>query len=63
MKDEKTQAGTSDVDTNRRDFLRKSAYAAYATPVIVALLVEKANAVTSGRTGGTIDPVLPPPRR
>jgi len=32
----------------RRDFLRKSAYAAYATPVITAMLVEKASAARSG---------------
>jgi hypothetical protein len=32
----------------RRDFLRKSAYAAYATPVITALLVDKASAAASG---------------
>ena len=28
-------------DEARRDFLRKSVYAAYATPVITALLVSK----------------------
>jgi hypothetical protein len=31
-------------DTGRREFLRKSVYAAYATPLITALLVEDANA-------------------
>ena len=35
------------VDEARRDFLRKSIYAAYATPVITALLVSKASAKTS----------------
>ena len=35
------------VDTERRDFLRNSVYAAYATPLITALLVEKASAATS----------------
>ena len=33
--------------TSRREFLRKSAYAVYATPVIAALLVEKASAAIS----------------
>jgi hypothetical protein len=37
---------------NRREFLRKSVYAAYATPLITALLVEKASAYQSGRGGG-----------
>ena len=36
--------------TSRREFLRKSAYAAYATPVIAALLVEKASAAISRNT-------------
>jgi len=49
-------AGTGDVpdtseqakvDRDRRDFLRKSAYAAYATPLITALLVETASAGSS----------------
>ncbi len=31
----------------RREFLRKSLYAAYATPLIVSLLVNKANAAQS----------------
>lgn len=35
------------VDEARRDFLRKSVYAAYATPVITALLVSKASAAAS----------------
>ena len=30
--------------TERREFLRKSVYAAYATPFIMSMLVEKANA-------------------
>lgn len=34
-------------DADRRDFLRKSIYAAYATPLITALLVEEANAAPS----------------
>ena len=35
------------VDEKRRDFLRKSVYAAYATPVISALLVSQASAKLS----------------
>ncbi len=48
------------VITSRREFLRKSAYAAYATPLIAALLVEKASAAISRNTckdlGGIIRP-------
>lgn len=36
------------VDEERRAFLRQSAYAAYATPLITALLVEEAAAGWSG---------------
>ena len=36
------------VDEERRSFLRKSVYAAYATPLITALLVEDAEAGWSG---------------
>jgi hypothetical protein len=32
------------VDKDRRDFLKNSVYAAYATPLITALLVEEASA-------------------
>ncbi len=35
----------------RREFLRKSLYAAYATPVIISLLVNKANAAESWNPG------------
>jgi hypothetical protein len=35
------------VDEARRDFLRKSVYAAYATPVITLLLVSEASALKS----------------
>lgn len=35
----------------RRAFLRKSLYAAYATPVIISLLVNKANAAESWKPG------------
>jgi len=31
----------------RRDFLKKSSYAAYATPVITAMFIKKAEAVAS----------------
>ena len=41
----------SAIDTSRREFLRKSAYAAYATPVIMSLLVEKASAAQSWNKG------------
>lgn len=34
-------------DKDRRAFLRKSAYAVYATPVITALLVNNASAMQS----------------
>jgi len=36
-----------DVDEERRSFLKTSVYAVYATPLITALLVEKANAADS----------------
>ena len=44
-----SQQNTKDlaVDEKRRDFLRKSVYAAYATPVISALLVSQASAKLS----------------
>ena len=41
----------SDADLARRDFLRQSVYAACATPVIMALLVEKADAAQSWNPG------------
>jgi hypothetical protein len=41
-KDDKSEQET--VDNDRRDFLRNSVYAAYATPIITALLVEEAAA-------------------
>jgi hypothetical protein len=37
----------AEVDAERRSFLRHSAYAAYATPLITALLVEEAAAKQS----------------
>ncbi len=45
-------ARASDVaDEQRRDFLRKSVYAAYATPVIMTLLVGRSSAHGSGGGG------------
>ena len=41
----------SDAAMARRDFLRKSVYAACATPVIMSLLVEKADAAQSWNPG------------
>ena len=38
-------------EEERRDFLRKSAYAACATPVITGMLVEKASAAKSWNSG------------
>ena len=47
----------SDAALARRDFLRKSVYAACATPVIMSLLVEKADAAQSWNPGlGTRPP-------
>ena len=45
---EKKQPGAM----NRRDFLRKSAYAAYATPIVLSMLVEKASACKSWTGNG-----------
>jgi hypothetical protein len=45
MSQKKPNAQT--VDEARREFLRKSVYAAYATPVITALLVSEASAAQS----------------
>jgi hypothetical protein len=39
------------IDDERRAFLRRSIYAAYATPLITALLVEEAGAAQSGNNG------------
>jgi hypothetical protein len=41
------QDNNQSIDETRREFLRKSIYAAYATPVIVTLLVSKASAGVS----------------
>lgn len=49
--DEQKGQTMSDADMARRDFLRKSVYAACATPVIMSLLVEKADAAHSWNPG------------
>jgi len=36
---------------SRREFLRTSAYAVYATPIIISMLVEKASAAKSWNSG------------
>ena len=41
----------AETDKGRREFLRKSVYTAYATPVIMSLLVEKASAAQSWNKG------------
>ena len=38
-------------EMNRRDFLRTSAYAAYATPVVLSMLVNRASAAKSWNSG------------
>jgi hypothetical protein len=49
--EEKNKVEMSDTDEARRDFLRKSVYAACATPVIMTLLVERADAAQSWNPG------------
>jgi hypothetical protein len=54
MEEEKGKEGleaTGLKDEGRRDFLRTSMYAAYATPVIMAMLVNKASAAKSWNSG------------
>lgn len=47
--DNETPAPEEEVDESRREFLRTSVYAAYATPLITTLLVaEKAAAQSTG---------------
>jgi hypothetical protein len=46
---EKEKKGDGAMD--RRDFLRNSAYAAYATPIVLSMLVEKASAAKSFNSG------------
>ena len=47
MMDSNSNDDEKNHDADRRDFLRKSIYAAYATPLITALLVEEASAKQS----------------
>ena len=49
--DEQKGQKMDDAALARRDFLRKSVYAACATPVIMSLLVEKADAAQSWNPG------------
>jgi hypothetical protein len=48
---------------DRREFIKKSAYTAYATPIVLSMLVEKASAAKSWNSGkGEITgPGGPPP--
>ena len=39
--DSNSNDSDKDINSNRRDLLRKSVYAAYATPLITALLMER----------------------
>lgn len=49
-------------DSGRREFLRDSAFAACATPVILSMLVEKASAAKSWNSGkGEITETGDPP--
>ena len=50
-------------DENRREFLRNSAYAACATPIVLSMLVEKASAAKSWNSGkGEITGTGSPPQ-
>ena len=49
--EEQNKQAMNDAAQSRRDFLRKSVYAACATPVIMSLLVEKADAAQSWNQG------------
>jgi len=48
-KEHKDLQPVPDVDEERRSFLKTSVYAAYATPLITALLVAEKAAAASGR--------------
>ena len=54
--DKKTPVAEDKVDAHRRDFLRTSIYAAYATPLITTLLVTGKAAAQS--TGNCPNPTL-----
>ena len=49
--DTDAQERETQADQQRREFLRKSIYAAYATPLITVLLVEEAAAKNSHNNG------------
>ena len=49
--DEQKRKTLSETAEARRDFLRKSVYAACATPIIMSLLVERADAAQSWNPG------------
>ncbi len=49
--DQSQGSDSNPVDSDRREFLRQSIYAAYATPLITALLVEEASAANSNNNG------------
>jgi len=53
--DQPKRDAKTDNSTTRREFLRRSVYAAYATPLITALLVEKASAANSNGSGSGSD--------
>lgn len=44
-------------DERRREFLRTSIHAAYATPIIMSVLVERASAQSSVKNPNCADPV------
>lgn len=50
--EEQSKLELSETSKARRDFLRKSVYAACATPVIMTLLVERADAAKSWNKAG-----------
>jgi len=45
-------SATQKTNQSRRDFLRKSKYAAYATPLITGLIIKSNAAHASGNDGG-----------
>ncbi len=61
--DSKNLNGNDQKARERREFLKKSLYAAYATPVIMSLLVEKASAAKSWDPGNSYPDIPPPPPR
>ncbi len=52
MSEKQDQIKKQDKDVqSRRDFLRKSKYAAYATPLMTGLIIKSAAAASSGCVG------------